>query len=134
MKFREVIQWEHTTVEKRGEEYRRFKQQKAEELIDLVESRFPGFRSSIDSYYAATPLTYRDYTGIPEGSMYGILKDCNNPKKSYISAITRIPNLFLSGQNAGGGMHGVLGVTVSALFTCAQFMPVEDLLKKIRDE
>ncbi len=66
--------------------------------------------------------------------MYGILKDCNNPRRSYISPNTRIPNLFLTGQNSGVGLHGVLGVTVSALFTCANFIDIGNLLKEIRNE
>lgn len=134
MKYEEVIEWESTTVEKRGEVYKTFKHEKAEKLIDLVESRFPGTRPSIEDFYTATPLTFRDYTGIPEGSVYGILKDCNNPRWSYISPNTRVPNLYLTGQNSGVGLHGVLGVTVSALFTCANFMDIGILLERMRNE
>lgn len=134
MKYKELNQWEETTVEKRGEEYTHFKKQKAEALIDLVETRFPGIRESVDEYYTATPLTFRDYTGIPEGSVYGILKDCNNPRRSYISPNTRVPNLYLTGQNSGVGLHGMLGVTVSAFFTCANFIDIGQLLREIRNE
>ncbi len=134
MKYGELKRWENTTVEKRGEDYRAFKDQKARALISLVESKIPGTLDAVDQYYTATPLTFRDYTGMPEGSFYGILKDCNNPRNSYISPNTRVPNLYLTGQNSGVGLHGVLGVTVSALFTCANFIDIGLLLKKIRDE
>jgi all-trans-retinol 13,14-reductase len=134
MKYGELKQWEDTCVEKRGKDYRAFKKQKAELLIDLVESRIEGTRNAIEDYYTASPLTFRDYTGVPEGSVYGILKDCNNPRRSYISPSTKVPNLFLTGQNSGVGLHGVLGVTVSALFTCANFIDIGTLLEKIRDE
>jgi all-trans-retinol 13,14-reductase len=133
MKYDEVKAWEDTTVEKRGDDYRAFKRDRAEALISLVASRYPGLRAVIAAYYTATPLTFRDYTGIPEGSVYGILKDCNNPRRSYISPNTRIPNLFLTGQNSGVGLHGVLGVTVSALFTCANFIDIGNLLQTIRN-
>jgi all-trans-retinol 13,14-reductase len=134
MKYSELKAWEHTTVEQRGSEYRAMKKEKAEKLIALVDSRIPGVKDAVDTFYSATPLTFRDYTGIPGGSVYGILKDCTNPRKSYISPNTRVPNLFLTGQNSGVGLHGVLGVTVSALFTCANFLDVGKLLKEMRNE
>jgi all-trans-retinol 13,14-reductase len=134
MKYGELKQWENTTVEKRGEDYRAFKDRKARALISLVETKIPGILDTMDEYYTASPLTFRDYTGIPEGSSYGILKDCHNPRNSYISPNTRVPNLYLTGQNSGVGLHGVLGVTVSALFTSANFIDIGVLLKKIRNE
>ena len=134
MKYDEVRQWENTRVEKRGESYRDLKREKAESLIRMVESRIEGVREAMVEYHTATPLTFRDYTGTPEGSIYGILKDCNNPRKSYISPNTRIPNLYLTGQNSGVGLHGVLGVTVSAFFTCANYLDIGLLLKEIDNE
>ena len=134
MKMDELEAWKDSRVEKRGEEYKDFKAAKAEKLIDMVSSRFPDVRAGMEDYYTATPLTFRDYTGIPEGSVYGILKDCNNPRRSYISPYTRIPNLFLTGQNSGVGLHGVLGVTVSSLFTCSNFLDIGELLDNIRND
>jgi all-trans-retinol 13,14-reductase len=134
MKHDEVARWDNSEVEKRGKDYEEFKQERAEKLLDLVETKFPGIRDAIEDYYTASPLTFRDYTGTPNGSAYGILKDCNNPRRSYISPMTRIPNLFMTGQNSGVGLHGVLGVTVSSFFTCANFIDIGDLLKEIRGE
>lgn len=134
MKYKEMQQWEGTGVEERGEEYQTFKKQKAEAILNLIETKYPDLRTSIKEYYTASPLTFRDYTNNPEGAIYGVLKDCNNPQSTYISSATRIPNLFLAGQNAGAGMHGVLGVCVSALLTCANFIDVNTLINRIRDE
>ncbi len=133
MKYEEVKKWEDTRVGRRGSHYATFKRERAELLINLANSRLEGLRDSIDSYYTATPLTFRDYTGTPEGSLYGIMKDCTNPRKSYVSPMTRIPNLFLTGQSSGVGLHGVLGVTVSALFTCEPLLDIKKLLNEIRD-
>lgn len=133
MKYEEVEAWEATTVERRGADYKAFKALKEEALLDLVETKFKGIRDLIEETYTATPLTFRDYTGIPDGSIYGILKDFNNPRKSYISPNTKVPNLFMAGQNAGVGLHGVLGVTVSALFICANFFDIGKLLKQIKN-
>jgi len=131
MNFEDVEKWSDTYIEKRGDEYRNFKAEKAEILLNQVEKRFPGFRSTIKSYYTSSPLTYRDYTGTHRGSIYGIERSCNDPLNSYISARTRIPNLLLTGQNIN--MHGVVGVTICALLTSGSILGVNSLIKKVRD-
>ncbi|MCP4311158.1 MAG: NAD(P)/FAD-dependent oxidoreductase [Bacteroidetes bacterium] len=134
MKYEEVKEWEGTGVGKRGKRYSAFKHERAGLLIKLVESCLEGLEEAIDTYFSATPLTFRDYTGTPEGTVYGIMKDSRNPRHSYISPNTRIPNLYLTGQNSGVGLHGVLGVTVSALFTCANLLDIGELLNEIRND
>jgi all-trans-retinol 13,14-reductase len=128
--YNEVKQWENTSIGKRGEEYDAFMKLRAEQLITLVEEKIPGFRDHIDTYYTSSPLTYRDYTGIPEGSLYGVIKDCTDPLKSLISPRTKIPNLLLTGQNII--LHGALGVTISAVTTCAELLGLTYLVNKIK--
>jgi all-trans-retinol 13,14-reductase len=135
MRYEEVAQWADTfntdTHESiRDAAYQAFKMEKAEKLLDVVEERFPGLRDCIHSYYVATPLTYRDYLGIPEGSMYGIVKDAKEPLKTVISANTRLPNLYLTGQNLN--LHGILGVTMSAVVTCSAMLGLENLVEQIK--
>jgi all-trans-retinol 13,14-reductase len=136
MRFDEVKQWEQTfnTVShevSRGEDYEAFKKRKAEKLFDLVEERFPGFKAAIKSYYAATPLSMRDYIGTDDGSLYGIIKDYREPMRTFISPRTKIPNLLLTGQNLN--LHGVLGVTVSSVLTCSQILGSDYLIEKIQN-
>ena len=115
----------------RGESYTAFKQKKAEKLLDLIEVDFPGIRGKIDSYYTSTPLTYRDYTGTYKGSIYGILKDYNNPMKTMILPRTNLPNLFLTGQNIN--VHGVVGVTIGSILTCSELLGIQPLMAKLRN-
>jgi len=129
MKYDDVREWEHTTIEKRGQAYREFKQRKAEQLLDLAEQKFPGLKSSIKTYYTSTPLTYRDYTGTINGSTYGIMRDCNNALKTMITPRTKIPNLYMTGQNVN--LHGVLGVTMGAFITLANFVGFNYIRDKI---
>ena len=136
MRYDEVAKWEKTlnTVSnetERGEEYEEFKTRKAETLLDCVEERFPGLRECIKSYYTATPLSFRDYIGNDDGSMYGIVKDYRNPLKTFISPRTKLPNLYLTGQNLN--LHGILGATMSALVTCTAFLGNENIVEKIRN-
>ncbi len=131
MKWEEVKQWENTTVENRGTEYIAFKQRKAEVLLDQVEKQLPGLKKSVRFWYASTPLTYRDYIGSYEGSVYGIQRDYHNPLKTIILPKTHIPNLFLTGQNTG--IHGVVGVTIGSVVTCSELLGMNYILNKIRN-
>ncbi|MEQ8304678.1 MAG: NAD(P)/FAD-dependent oxidoreductase [Cyclobacteriaceae bacterium] len=136
MHFEDVAKWKDTfnTVLRegdRGKEYELFKKERAEKLFASVEKRFPGFTDSINKYYVATPLTLRDYMGTNDGSMYGVVKDYKEPMRTFISPRTKIPNLYLTGQNLN--LHGVLGVAVSAVVTCSEILGGDYLLTKIRD-
>jgi all-trans-retinol 13,14-reductase len=130
MKYDELKQWEYTTVGKRGDDYIEFKKNKAEKLLDMVEKKFPDIRKQMKSYYTSTPLTYRDYTGTKNGSLYGILRDSNEPMKSFVSPRTKIPNLIFTGQNVI--LHGVLGVSIGAILSCAEIVGINHLIKKIK--
>ncbi len=130
MNFADVKKWENTTVGNRGNDYLEFKKRHSEKLLNLVEQSFSGVKNNIEYYTSSTPLTYRDYTGTPEGSVYGILKDSNDPLPTFISPQTKIENLFLTGQNLN--MHGVLGVTISSVVTCSKILGSEYILNKIK--
>ena len=106
-----------------------FKKHKAAKLINLVEQKFPQLSECIQSYYTATPLSFRDYIGTSDGSMYGVVKDYKNPIQSFISPRTKIPNLYLTGQNLN--LHGILGAAMSGLLTSTVFLGSEDIITKI---
>jgi all-trans-retinol 13,14-reductase len=90
---------------------------------------FPELISAIEISYSASPLTYRDYTGTCEGSMYGIVRDSTRPIESYISPRTKIPNLFLTGQSIN--LHGITGVLCGALITCGYIVEINKIIKQI---
>lgn len=129
MRFEEVAQWAGSRVNQRGEDYKEFKARKAELLIDALEKRLPGIKSKIVKYYTSTPLTFQDYTSTHEGSAYGIRKDCNDPLRSIILPKTKISNILFTGQNMN--LHGVLGVTASAVITCSELVGINYLTNKI---
>lgn len=129
MRWDEVKKWENTTVGKRGEEYEKFKKEKAEKLLNKLEKSFPGTLDAIESYYTSTPLTYRDYTATKEGSMYGIIRDKNYPSRAYVSQRTKIKNLLLTGQNINS--HGILGVIIGGIITCSEFLGINTIINDI---
>jgi all-trans-retinol 13,14-reductase len=129
MNYDEVRRWENTKINKRGQDYLDFKQERTERILRVLENHFPGFRKTVKSVYSSSPLTYRDYTGTLEGSLYGVLKDCNDPLRTLISPKTKIPNLYLTGQSII--LHGVLGVTIGAVTSCASMLGMDYLVDKI---
>lgn len=136
MRYEDVAPWHDTfnTVSaerSRGESYEAFKKYKAEILLDLVEERFPGLRDCIASYTSSTPLSFRDYIGNYDGSLYGVAKDYKDPLKTFISPRTKVQNLYLTGQNIN--IHGVLGSTISALLTSVTILGNESVVEKIRN-
>ena len=127
MYWEEVSRWSDTRVGRRGEEYGAFKEAKAQEAISLAAQYIPGLREAIDKYYTSTPLTWRDYTGTANGSAYGIRKDYNNLTYTMLSSKTPIGNLLLTGQNLS--VHGIMGVSMTALLTCAQILGSAEIEK-----
>ncbi len=137
MRYEECEKWADTKniipnhVSYRGDDYELFKFEKAEKILDVLEERVPGLRSNIQSYTSATPITYRDYIGSRDGTLYGVIKDYKDPLKSFITPRTKISNLFLTGQSLN--LHGVMGVTVSAAVTCSEILGHPYIINKIRN-
>ncbi len=130
MRWEEVAKWEDMTIEKRGEEYKHFKQRKAEECIALAAEKIPGLQNNVKKIYTSSPLTYRDYTGTWKGAAYGIQKDYNNVIQTLLSPQTPITNLFLTGQNLN--LHGILGVTITSFLSCSKITGnIEELTKDL---
>lgn len=129
MRYDEVKRWEHTVSGRRGKDYEDFKRSRAEMLINKLNEQFPDIKNCISDYYTSSPLTYRDYTATVNGSMYGILKDKNNPMQTRISQRTKIPNFFFTGQNINS--HGILGVTIGAIITAAEIVGKEKIISQI---
>ncbi|HOE04523.1 MAG TPA: NAD(P)/FAD-dependent oxidoreductase [Bacteroidales bacterium] len=132
MHYRDVAKWADTTVGRRGADYNEFKEMKARNMLDSLEKSFPGIGQRIESYTCSTPLTYRDYTATKEGSMYGIVRDKNLPSQTIVSQRTRVPNLFLTGQNINS--HGILGVTIGAIITCSEYLGINQIIKDIKNK
>lgn len=123
--------WKNTKIGHRGVDYERFKQEMANRLLDVVEKDFPGLRDKIADYQAATPLTYRDYTSTPDGSIYGLAKDVTKGIAGRVSYKTKVPNLLLVGQNINS--HGMLGVLVGTMNVCSQLIGEQEVRQQIID-
>ncbi len=135
MDFSEVEQWKSSfntvaTSKERDDAYQNFKKQKEEQVICKLEEIYPDIRSVIRGVYSSTPLTYRDYIGTEDGSLYGIEKDVSTIMLSKMHAKTKLPNVYQTGQNLV--FHGILGASIGALVTCFHFLDEKELIEKIR--
>lgn len=131
MSIEELARWSDTTIGRRGDEYMEFKAQKATALLHALESDFPGITSCIENYYTSTPLTYRDYTGTVDGSIYGVVQDITAGPAGRVPHKTKIPNLLLSGQNINS--HGIMGVLVGTIVTCSELLSPEKIYKQMEE-
>jgi len=131
MKFEEVEKWKDLPLQRRGEEYETWKVLKAEKLLSLVSEQFPELKGNVKGYNVSTPLSLRDYIGTPDGGIYGTIKDYNRPLASYVGPRTKIPNLFFTGQNVN--LHGMLGVSLTSLLTCGEFIGLNRLIDEINE-
>lgn len=130
MNWQDVSAWNDTKVMRRGEDYEALKSRKLEQCVALVEKQIPQLRDCIEDVYTSSPLTYRDYTYTYEGSAYGIKKDYTKLMFTMLTPRTPLPNLLLTGQNLN--LHGILGVSMTSFFTCAEVLgmdKIKDLLK-----
>ncbi len=120
MPWSECSEWQTSSLGHRDAGYEEYKHRKAQECIALAERVLPQLSGCIEGIHTSTPLSYRDYTGTPQGSAYGIRKDYSMPMLTMLAPQTPIANLFMTGQNLQ--MHGIHGVTVTSLFTCAEII------------
>lgn len=133
----EVKKWEstcNTIVNKndRGVDYQKFKEYKTNIFLEQVKKKYPQIKDCILSVYASTPLSYRDYIGSEDGNLYGYTKSSANPLETFIAPKTKLKNLYFTGQTVH--MHGILGVTIGAVLTCAEILGKKYLIDKIKKE
>lgn len=131
MPFDMVKAWEQTTVGHRGPRYEAWKNERARELLAMMEEVFPGFADAIDRINTSSPLTIRDFYGVKEGSICGFAKNCHHIALSQVPVVTKISNLLLTGQN--NNLHGFCGVPLTAINTCEAILGINHVVNKINE-
>lgn len=131
MPFEPFRKWEHTSVGHRGIDYDQWKDKLKNKVLDKLEIIHPEFKNSIETSFASTPLTIRDYFGVKEGSLYGHSCDCQNLLLSQMPIATKVKNLLLTGQNVN--LHGICGVPLTAIETAEAIVGHGVILYKINN-
>jgi all-trans-retinol 13,14-reductase len=131
MSWEEVSRWADTRTGHRTPEYEEWKRNRTEKVIDMVSTVFPDVRECMEECFAASPLTFRDWLGSRNGSIYGYFKDTENLVMSQLPIRTKVGNLLLTGQNVN--MHGIGGVPMTAIETAETITGIGVIVNKIKN-
>jgi len=84
------------------------KERVAEQVIDRLDARFPGFRGQVEVIDVATPLTTERYTGNWQGSPQGWQPTVRNVNHNLPSKLDALDRFYVAGQwvQVGGGVPG----------------------------
>ncbi len=102
----------------RNRDYRNFKDELTERLIDEAEKVIPGLREHIVWKEAATPVTHERYTLSTGGTSYGIELATDQFGPNRPSPKTEIEGLYLAGASTVFG-HGISGVMRGGIGTAS---------------
>lgn len=105
--FEAAAHWRTGPGLTRGEDYRRYKEEFADILLDRVEASIaPGLRRHIEVREIATPVTYWRYTGNTKGSISGAKPTRKNIHAGIAHYRTPVPHLLVGGHYGeyGGGV------------------------------
>ncbi|MDR3073710.1 MAG: NAD(P)/FAD-dependent oxidoreductase [Deltaproteobacteria bacterium] len=117
--------WLHTRSGRRGPEYAALKKEKMERFRRALTAACPEL-AAVRFVEGATPLTFRDFTHSPGGSLYGCKHTLTqfNPHSA-----TRVPGLWCAGQSVIA--PGVLGAVISSFLACGFILGQEQLHKEL---
>ncbi|HZJ68425.1 MAG TPA: NAD(P)/FAD-dependent oxidoreductase [Candidatus Eisenbacteria bacterium] len=98
-----VLKYGEAFMQLDPKDYYETKYEIAEQVLDRLETRFPGIKDHIEEMEVATPLTHMRYTHHPGGSIYGYEQDLK-------SAVFFYPQEeFVSGLHFAGGWVNTCG-------------------------
>lgn len=131
MPFSAVAEWKDTVRGHRPAEYVAWKERTLRRVLDKLEMFHPGILGDMESCFASSPLTIRDFYGTKEGALYGYSRDCKDMALSQIPVATKVRNLFLTGQNIN--LHGICGVPLTAIETAEAIVGRGSIVRKINE-
>ncbi len=124
--------WEDTTWGQRGDDYEAFKKQLGDRLMRYVYDKLPQLHDHVDYFEVSTPLSTNWFAGYREGELYGLDHTPERLKQDWLGPRTRIPGLWLSGQDTL--TCGVTGAMMAGMLTTTAMVGprrIRPLLKEI---
>jgi phytoene dehydrogenase-like protein len=88
------------------ERYNAEKEQIAEQVITVLDQRFPGLAAEVEMHDVATPMTWERYTGNWRGSYEGWLPSAQSLMMRMSKTLPGLDNFYMAGQwvEPGGGL------------------------------
>lgn len=123
----EMKRWLSSSSGRRPPDYVQFKEEVGFELIRFIEICLPEIKGDVDFVECATPLTLRDFTNSPFGSIYGVKHKVGqyNPMP-----LTKVKNIYLAGQATVA--PGIMGAVISAFLVCGFIIGHKQLLTQVQ--
>lgn len=120
--------WADSVTGRRPVDYKIFKNEMTEKICSHIEASCPEIAGTITAVECATPLTLRDYTGSPYGSIYGVKHRTGqyNPMP-----VTRLKGLYLAGQAVTA--PGIMGAVMSGFIVCENIFGREHLREELKE-
>jgi len=112
--YGEVERWKDSVVGERPAAYYQWKREAAEAVVEGARKYCDGRLGDVEIVDVATPLTFRDFMGAPQGCLYG---PKHRVEDMPFMPGTRVKGLYLSGQTIITA--GVMGVMVAGFVTAA---------------
>lgn len=111
----------------RSVNYKLLKEEMSEKMVCSIKASCPEIAEKITDVTCATPLTLKDYTNSPFGSLYGVKHKTGqyNPMPA-----TRLKGLFLAGQATTA--PGIMGAMMSGFLACGTILGHEKLQKELK--
>jgi len=104
-----------TEERKRGEEYKKLKEELADRVIEAAEKVIPDLSQHIVTRDVSTPMTFERYTMSSEGAWYDVAVTPDQAHKNRLETKTPIEGLYLTGASTSGG--GTQPAIVSGFLT-----------------
>ena len=113
-------QWHDKPWGKRGDDYLAFKEMWSQRLLQELLKKMPWLQDHIDYYELSTPLSTDHFCRYSEGEIYGLSHNPARFDQHWLKPRTRIPGLFLTGQDIMS--CGIMGAGVGGVLTAASVM------------
>ncbi len=107
--------WQEQNWRHREQEYYQLKEAIAQNILNFVESHYPGFKDLIEYYELATPLTFAHFDASDRGAIYGIPYVPERMGQKWLRAKTPIKNLYLTGMDVFS--LGIIGALLGGITT-----------------
>ncbi|MBA7693731.1 4,4'-diapophytoene desaturase (4,4'-diapolycopene-forming) [subsurface metagenome] len=107
LKFMISTEWEYwSELYKDPERYKAEKERLANELLSILDKRYPGLSEQVEMTDVATPMTWVRYTGNWKGSYEGWMEVSFGLGKRMSKTLPRLKNFYMVGQwvEPGGGL------------------------------
>ncbi|MBX2800189.1 MAG: NAD(P)/FAD-dependent oxidoreductase [Myxococcales bacterium] len=117
--------------ENRPAGYRAHKEALMETALSQLYSQFPELSSRVLEVEASTPVSTLDFTGSPQGAMYGHHHNIAQMGRNRPAWRTRVKNVLMVGQ--GVSTPGLLGAAASAYYAVGHLFGLPKLIEEMRD-